>query len=97
MGGVLGAGVVPPALIAGLLGFAPGFPIALAGAALQVGLALPFHAYAIPRLGVWAPLSVPLYFVDQAACCAGLVVESAALLMRRVRQRLWRAEPSPRF
>lgn len=83
--GVVGAGSVPAGLLLGALGAGVGWSLAGAGALLHLVLALPFHAYAVPRLGPWAPLAPFVYLLDQVACAAGLAAESASLLAQRLR------------
>jgi len=97
MGGVTAAGLVFASLVAGGLGFEPGWRVAGGAAIVQVALALPFLLYAMPRLGWWAPLAPFVYLLDQAACFAGLVTETLTLLGRRLFLRAWRTAPSPRF
>ena len=97
MGGVTAAGLVGAAVAAGLLGFEPGWTVAGIAAMAQLALAFPFLAYAMPRLGPWAPLAPLVYLLDQAACFAGLACETVELLGRRLLSRSWRNVPSPRF
>ncbi len=97
MGGVTAAGFAVAGLVAGGLGFGPGWRIAGGAAGLQLVLALPFLIYAMPRLGPWAPLAPFVYLLDQAACFAGLACESVTILGRRLLTRAGRSTPSPRF
>jgi glycosyltransferase involved in cell wall biosynthesis len=83
--GVLGAGAVPTGLFLGGLGVGAGWGVAVGGTVVHLLSALPFLAYALPRLGAWAPLAPFVYLLDQVACAAGLVAESAALLGQRLR------------
>lgn len=83
--GVVGAGSVPLGLLFGVAGFGAGWALAAGGALLHLACALPFHAYAVPRLGRWAPLAPFVYLLDQMACAAGLAAESLALLAQRLR------------
>lgn len=97
MGGVTMAGLVPVAGLAALAGVAWAAPVMIGALALQLALALPFLGYAMPRLGLVAPLAPLIYLFDQAACCLGLATETVTLLGRRLFTRSWRTAPSPRF
>jgi GT2 family glycosyltransferase len=97
MGGVTAAGLAPLAAVGGLAGIPGAWGVAAGAAALQLLLAFPFLAYAMPRLGLAAPLAPAIYLADQAACCLGLATETIALFGRRLFMRSWRTAPSPRF
>lgn len=83
--GVVGAGLVPVGALAGVLGLPGGWLLAGGAVFVHGVVALPFHAYAMPRLGPWAPLSPFVYLLDQMACAAGLLTESLSLLAQRLR------------